>query len=111
MGRQTSKLKYVQFQFDGSNAVDPRHRAGRFRRRSLDITVHVGRLVCPDFEILDARIATALKNYSRFNVKQKISLEEQKAQNEYRFVRGRQIVYMIQESTSESQAHMCPSLT
>ena len=50
----------------------------------------------PDCEVLDARIASALNriiNNTRF--KRKISLEEQKAQKEYRFLRGRQIAYLI----------------
>ena len=50
----------------------------------------------PDFEVLDARIASALKKIiqnTRF--KKKISLEEQKAQKEDRFLRGRQIAYQI----------------
>ena len=52
----------------------------------------------PDFEVLDARIASALNkiiHYSHF--KRKISLEEQKAQKEDRFLRGRQIAYLIYE--------------
>ena len=40
----------------------------------------------PNSEMLDARIASALN---------KISLEEQKAQKEDRFLRGRQIAHMI----------------
>ena len=48
----------------------------------------------PDFEVLDAKIASALHN-TRFN--KKVSLEEQKAQKEDRFLRGRQIVYLIYE--------------
>ena len=52
----------------------------------------------PNFEVLDARIASALNKIihnSRF--KRKISLEEQKAQKEDRFLRGRQIAYLIYE--------------
>ena len=52
----------------------------------------------PDFEVLDARIASALNriiNNTRF--KRKISLKEQKAQKEDRFLRGRQIAYLIYE--------------
>ena len=52
----------------------------------------------PNFEVLDARIASAL-NYIIHNshFKRKISLEEQKAQKEDRFLRGRQIAYLIYE--------------
>ena len=52
----------------------------------------------PNFEVLDARIASALNNIiqnTRF--KKKVSLEEQKAQKEDRFLRGRQIAHLIYE--------------
>ena len=52
----------------------------------------------PNFEVLDARIASALNNIihnSQF--KRRISLEEQKDQKEDRFLRGRQIAYLIYE--------------
>ena len=50
----------------------------------------------PNFEVFDARIASALNiiiHNSHF--KRRISLEEQKAQKEDRFLRGRQIAYLI----------------
>ena len=52
----------------------------------------------PDCEVLDAKIVSALNRIihnSRF--KRKVSLEEQKAQKEDRFLRGRQIAYLIYE--------------
>ena len=52
----------------------------------------------PDFELLDARIASALNKIilnTRF--KKKVSLEEMKAHKEDRFLRGRQIAYLIYE--------------
>ena len=52
----------------------------------------------PNFEVLDAKIASALNRIihnTRF--KKKVSLEEQKAQKEDRFFRGRQIAYLIYE--------------
>ena len=52
----------------------------------------------PDFEVLDARIASALNRIiqnTRF--KRKVSLEEMKAQKEHRFLRGRQIANLIYE--------------
>ena len=52
----------------------------------------------PDFELLDARIASALNRIihnTRF--KKKVSLEEIKAHKEDRFLRGRQIAYLIYE--------------
>ena len=52
----------------------------------------------PDFEVLDARIASALNNITQnTRFKKKVSLEEMKAQKEDRFLRGRQIVYLIYE--------------
>ena len=52
----------------------------------------------PDFEVLDAKIASALNRIihnTRF--KKKVSLEEQKAQKEDRSLRGRQIACLIYE--------------
>ena len=50
----------------------------------------------PDFELLDARTASALNkiiNNSYF--KKRVRLEEQKAQKQDRFLRGREIAYLI----------------
>ena len=52
----------------------------------------------PNFDVLDARIASALNkviHISQFT--RRISLEEQKAQKQDRFLRGRQIAYLIHE--------------
>ena len=52
----------------------------------------------PDFEVLDAKIASALNRIihnTRF--KKRVSLEETKAHKEDRFLRGRQIAYLIYE--------------
>ena len=52
----------------------------------------------PDFEVLDARTASALnRTIQSTPFKRKVSLEEQKAQKEDRFLRGRQIAYLIHE--------------
>ena len=52
----------------------------------------------PNFEVLDARIASALnKIIHNSNFRRKISLEEQKAQKHDRFLRGTQIAYLIYE--------------
>ena len=52
----------------------------------------------PNFEVLDARIASALnKIIHNSHFKRKISQEEQKAQKQDRFLRGRQIAYLIYE--------------
>ena len=50
----------------------------------------------PNFKMWDAKIASALdKIIQNFQFKKKVSLEEEKAQREDRFLRGRQIAFMI----------------
>ena len=50
----------------------------------------------PNFEVLGARIASALNRIiHNSHFKRRISLEEQKAQKEDRFLRGRQIAHLI----------------
>ena len=52
----------------------------------------------PDFEELDAKIASALNRIiHNSHFKRRVGLEEQKAQKEDRFLRGRQITYLIYE--------------
>ena len=52
----------------------------------------------PNFEVLDARIASALNRIiHNSHFKRRMSLEEQKAQKQDRFFRGRQIAYLIYE--------------
>ena len=52
----------------------------------------------PNFEVLDARIASALnKIIHNSHFKRRISLEEQKVQKQDRFLRGRQIAFLIYE--------------
>ena len=52
----------------------------------------------PNFEVLDARIASALnKIIHNSHFKRRISLEEQKVQKQDRFLRGRQIACLIYE--------------
>ena len=51
-----------------------------------------------NFEVLDARIASALNRIiHNSHFKRRISLEEQKAQKQDRFLRERQIAYLIYE--------------
>ena len=53
----------------------------------------------PDFELLDARTASALnKIIQNTRFKRRFSLEEMKAHKEDRFLRGRQIAYLINEN-------------
>ena len=50
----------------------------------------------PNFEVRDARIASALNRIiHNFHFKRRIRLEEQKAQKQDRFLRGRQSAYLI----------------
>ena len=52
----------------------------------------------PDLEVLDARIASALNRIIlNTQFKRKVSLEEQKAPKNHRFLRGRQIAFVIYE--------------
>ena len=52
----------------------------------------------PNFEVLDAKIASALNRIiHNTQFKRKVSLEEQKLPKEDRFLRGRQIAYLIYE--------------
>ena len=52
----------------------------------------------PNFEVLDARIASALNRIiHNSHFKRRVSLEEQKAQKQDRFLRGRQIAFLIYE--------------
>ena len=60
----------------------------------------------PNFEMLDAKIASALnKIIQNSQFKKKISLEEQKAQKEDRFLRGRQIAFMVYDYFRVTGAH------
>ena len=60
----------------------------------------------PDFEVLDARVASALnKIIHNSQFKKRISLEEQKAQKEDRFLRGRQIAYLIYDHFRVTGSH------
>ena len=60
----------------------------------------------PNFEVLDARIASALnKIIHNSHFKRRISLEEQKAQKQDRFLRGRQIDYLIYDYFRVTGSH------
>ena len=60
----------------------------------------------PNFEVLDARIASVLnKIIHNSHFKRRISLEEQKAQKEDRFLRGRQIAYLIYDQFRVTGTH------
>ena len=60
----------------------------------------------PIFEMLDAKIASVLnKIIQNSHFKKKVSLEEQKDQKEDRFLRGRQIAFMIYNYFRVTGAH------
>ena len=60
----------------------------------------------PNFEMLVVKIASALnKIIQSFQFKKKVSLEEQKAQKEDRFLRGRQVAFMIYDYFRVTGAH------
>ena len=62
--------------------------------------------IFPNFEMLDAKIASALnKLIQNSQFKKKISLEELKAQKEDPFLRGRQIAFMMYDYFRVTGAH------
>ena len=72
----------------------------------LNFTSSVRGIQMPNFEVLDARIASALnKIIHNSHFKRRISLEEQKAQKQDRFLRGRQIACFIHEYFRVTGAH------
>ena len=55
-----------------------------------------GRTDFPDYELLDAEIASALKKLiTNMHFRRRVCTEKLRAQNETRFLRGRQIASMI----------------
>ena len=62
--------------------------------------------IFPKIEMLDAKIASAAnKIIQNSQFRKKVSLEEQKAQKEDRFLRGRQIAFMIRDYFRVTGAH------
>ena len=62
----------------------------------LETSSSIHGISMPNFEVLDARIASALnKIIHDSHFKRRFSLEEQKAQKQYSFLRGRQIACLI----------------
>ena len=57
-----------------------------------------GRTDFPDYDLLDAKIASVLKKLiTNMHFRRRVCTEELRAQNETRFLRGRQIAFMIYE--------------
>ena len=72
----------------------------------LKSSCSVGGIRMPNFEVLDAKIASALNRIiHKTQFKRKVSLEEQKAQKEDRFLRGRQIAYLIYDHFRVTRAN------
>ena len=67
----------------------------------------VGRTDFPDYDMFDAKIASALKKLldRHVNFRKRVSVEEQRAQKYDRFLRGRQIAYMIYEHFQDCQIY------
>ena len=61
----------------------------------------------PEFNMLDVMIVSALKKllYTHSNFRKKVSVEEQRASNSDRFLRGRQIAYMTYEDFRATGAY------
>ena len=78
---------------------------GRFNGQTEVITICCGQEF-PNFEMLDVKIASAVnKIIQNSHFKKKGSLEEQKAQKEDRFPRGRQIAITIYDYFRVIGAH------
>ena len=76
----------------GSYALDQRSGDGRFSGCIIKSSRSIEGKEFPNFEMLDARIASAVnKIIQNSHLKKKVSLEEQNAQKEDRFIRGRQM--------------------
>ena len=81
------------------------------RAKSIDELVtsrsSVGRRDFPDYEMLDAVIAFAMKKILNTHVhfRKRVSVEEHRAQKHDRFLRGRQMAYMIHEHFRETGAY------
>ena len=60
----------------------------------------------PNFEMLDAKIASALNNIiQNSQFKKKVSLEDQKVQKEDQFLRVRQIAFVVYDIFRVTGAH------
>ena len=86
--------------------MDQRSGDGSFIGRIEVVVVSLWKEFFKTFEMLDAKIASALnKIIQNSQFKRKVSLEEQKAQEEDRFLSARQIAYMIDDYFRVTGAH------
>ena len=86
--------------------MDQRSGDGRFIGRIFNPRDRLLERIFQTFEMLDAKIASALnKIIQNSHFKKEVSLEEQKAQKEDRSLRGRQIAFMIYDFFRVTGAH------
>ena len=103
MGNQRAVSKRRQLQFP--SLWIKRSGDGRFTGR-IKILRSIECKDFPNFEMLDAKIASALNRIIQNSYfKKKVSLEEQKAQKQDRFLRGSQIAFMIYDYFRVTGAH------
>ena len=82
----------------GSYALDQRSWRRLIQWMIFKSSSSIRGIQMPNFEVLDARIASALNRIiHNSHLKRRISLEEQQAQKQDRYLRGRQIAYLIYE--------------
>ena len=104
-GRSTSGLRFVwdqpilRSQWIGSKKLRQQSQWTNFWNRD--------RFDFPDFDMFDAMIASALKKLGDKHVhfRRRVSVEEQRVQKHDRFLRGRQIAYMIHEYVRATRAY------
>ena len=89
----------------GSDAMDQRSGDGE-SADDLKSSCSVTGIRAPDFVVLDARIASVLNRIiHNSHFKRRVSVEEQKTQQEDRFLRGRQIAYLIYDHFRDTGSH------
>ena len=84
----------------GSHIMDQRSSCRYFSGRSKIFVFHPGNYSFSWFELFEREdcISPEQKIFQNFYFKKKVSLEEHKAQKADRFLRGRQIAYLIYDS-------------
>ena len=97
-------LKWFWFSV-GSNVMDQRSGDGWFSGWAQILAISEGKDF-PNFQMLDAKIASALnKIIQNSQFRKKVSLEEHKAPKEDWFLRGRQIAFIIHDYFRLTCAH------
>ena len=93
------KTEVCSMTTDPQNALDRRSRESKVNWRAYDVAIDCGRGDFTDYDMLDAMIASSLKRLLNKHVhfRKRVSVEEQRAQKDDRFLRGRQIASMIYE--------------